>query len=302
MASPTLPPAIEAERKTMRRRSGPLSYYVRDKGEPLLLIHSINAAASAFEVRPLAHGIHRRRIYAPDLPGFGHSDRSNRNYSIRLYTDAIIDVLDEIAEETGQRRVDAIALSLSCEFLARAAVENPERFRSLAFVTPTGFERGSSTRRGEPGGSREIPGLYKALTVPPWRRSLFNLLVSRPSIRFFLKKTFGSDRIDEALLDYDYITAHQPGAEHAPYAFVSGRLFSADIRNLYEALTLPICVFQAEKGDFKDFSEADWARARSNWEFHPLHTGALVQFEKPESMIQTYEAFLARHGDRMAAE
>lgn len=294
MSHPPLPPAIEGESRTIRRRAGPLHLYVRGEGEPLLLVHSINAAASAYEMRPLAHSIPGRRIYAPDLPGFGRSDRSDRAYTIRLYADAILDVLDEIEAECGPAPVDAIALSLSCEFLARIAVEAPGRLRTLAFVTPTGFNRGSSSRRGKPGTSREIPGLHAVFHGPPWRRGLFKLLVSRPSIRFFLKKTFGSDRIDPGLLDYDHASAHQPGAEHAPYAFLSGRLFSADIRTLYEALAVPVCVFEAQKGDFKDFTEADWARARPNWEFHPFATGALVHFEELEAMVATYAAFLAR--------
>jgi pimeloyl-ACP methyl ester carboxylesterase len=49
---------------------------------PLLLIHSVNAAASAYEVRPLFdHYRGRRPVYALDLPGFGQSDRSDRLYS-----------------------------------------------------------------------------------------------------------------------------------------------------------------------------------------------------------------------------
>ncbi|KAA2238061.1 alpha/beta fold hydrolase [Salinarimonas soli] len=301
MSHPTLPPAIDGERTTTLRRSGPLSYYVRGEGEPILLIHSINAAASAYEMRPLAHALQGRKVYVPDLPGFGFSDRSNRDYTIRLYTDAIHDMLDVIAHDEGEGAIDAVALSLSSEFLGRAAVERPAAFRTLAMITPTGFERGSSTRRGQTGSSREIPGLYKALTAPPWHTGLFNLLVSRRSIAFFLKRTFGSDNFGRDLLDYDYATSHQPGAENAPYAFVSGRLFARDIRTIYEALTLPVCVLHATRGDFKDFSEADWARARANWDFQAFDAGAMVHFEQLKPLLSAYEAFLARSGQPQPA-
>lgn len=294
MSHPPLPPALDGERKTTDRRAGPLSYYVRGEGPPILLVHSINAAASAYEMRPLALALEGRRVYVPDLPGFGFSDRSNRDYSIRLYVDAIHDMLDVIAGDHGPGAVDAAALSLSSEFLARAAVERPEGFRTLAMITPTGFERGSSKRRGGTGSSREVPGLYKALTVPPWRTGLFNLLVSRRSIGFFLKKTFGTPDYDRGLLDYDYATSHQPGAENAPYAFVSGRLFSADIRTVYEALRHPVCVLHATRGDFQDFSEADWARARPNWAFHPFEAGAMVHFEQLDALMRVYRSFLEK--------
>jgi len=293
---PALPPALPGEPRETSRRAGRLSFYTAGGGAPpLLLIHSINAAASAYEVRPIFEAMQaERQIYAPDLPGFGFSDRSRRDYRVRLYVDAVHDMLDLIREEAGDAPIDALALSLSAEFLARAAAARPERFRSLTLVTPTGFERGSSKRRGGPGGSREIPWLRRVLEVPLWRRRLFNGLVSRPSIRFFLKKTFGSaEAVDPGLLQYDYLTAHQPGAEHAPYAFVSGRLFSADIRNVYERLTLPIWVPHATRGDFQDFREADWARARANWRFQAFPTGALPHFEQPEAFMAAFRGFLA---------
>ncbi len=302
MTDLTLAPAIDGERKTTHRRAGPMSYYVRGQGEPVLLIHSINAAASAYEMRPLAHALSDRRVYVPDLPGFGFSDRSDREYSIRLYVDAIHDMLDVIAHEEGAGAIDAVALSLSSEFLARAALERPHGFRTLSLITPTGFERGSSKRRGKPGSSREIPGLYKALTGPPWSRGLFNLLVARRSIGFFLKKTFGRPDFDRDLWDYDYVTAHQPGAENAPYAFVSGRLFAADIRDVYEGLRLPVYVPHATRGDFQDFREADWAKARPNWTFEPFEAGALIQFERLDQLVASYRAFLRGAETRIAAD
>ena len=288
-----LPPALPGERGTTQGRAGRLSFYVAGSGAPLLLIHSINAAGSAYEVRPIAERIRDRRVYAVDLPGFGFSDRSERAYTIRLYTDAIHDMLDVIAAEAGPGPVDALALSLSCEFLARAATEAPERFRSLAFVTPTGFEKGADTRRGPEGASREVPGLYRAFTVPLWTQTVFDLLASRRSIRYFLEKTWGSKAIDEGLLDYDYLTTHQPGAPNAPFNFVSGRLFSADIRAVYERITHPVYLAHGTRGDFQDFSQAGWLRERPNWRVEAFDAGALLHFERPEAFMRSYEQHLA---------
>ncbi len=202
-------------------------------------------------------------------------------------------MLDVIAAEMGSQKVDALAVSLSSEFLARAAVERPERFRTLALVTPTGFSRASGRLHGPPGSTREVPGLYRLFTFPLWSRGFYSLLTSRPSIRFFLKKTFGSDRIDEGLLDYDYLTTHQPGARHAPYAFVSGRLFSRDVRTLYERLTHPVWMPHGTRGDFGDFSEVGAVASRPNWQVQPFATGALPHFERPDEFLAAYERFLA---------
>jgi len=286
--------ALDGARREFTGRAGRLSYYVAGQGEPTLLVHSINAAGSAYEVGPVYQHLRAsRHVYALDLPGFGFSERSDRRYDIRLYVDAVHDMLDLIAREHGDRRVDVLAVSLAGEFVARACIERPAGLRSLALVTPTGFSRGADAWRGGSAQSREIPGLYRVFTFPLWSQAFYDLLVSRASIRYFLQRTYGSNRIDEDMLEYDYLTTHQPGARHAPYAFVSGRLFSKDIRSVYEKLDLPVWVPHATRGDFRDFSEADWARARSNWTFQPFDTGALPHFEQTEAFLDAYERFLA---------
>ncbi len=290
-----LPLAVAGDRRETQGRSGRLSYYVAGRGSPMLLLHSVNAAASVREVQPVfEHAVSSYRVYAPDLPGYGFSDRSPRTYDVRLFCDAIRDMLDVIAAEHGDTPIDALGLSLSAEFLARVASEATDRFRSLTLVTPTGFQRGYDKMRRPEGSNREIPGLYPAVTFPLWRGALFGGLVSRPSVRYFLGRTFGSkEDVPESLVDYSWRTAHEPGADHAPFAFLSGRLFSADIRAVYERLELPVWLAHGTRGDFADFSAADWVRTRKNWKTQAFDTGALVYFQQRELFCKRWDAFLA---------
>ena len=46
-----LPAPLDAERHEVTGGAGRLAWYVAGDGAPLLLIHSVNAAASAYEVR-----------------------------------------------------------------------------------------------------------------------------------------------------------------------------------------------------------------------------------------------------------
>lgn len=296
-AESTLPPALPGEQQAIRGRAGRICCYVAGAGAPMLLLHSINAAGSAYEVRPIFERYAAsRRVYAPDLPGFGGSERSDRDYSVRLYVDAVHDVVDEMARHRDETPIDALALSLSSEFLARAARERPERFRTLALVTPTGFGAGSEQLRGDPGSTREVPLVYGALRAGPWGRWLYGLLTRPASIRYFLRRTFGSDRVDEGMVDYDIATARQPGAEHAPLAFLSARLFSRDIRAVYEGLQPPVWLAHGTRGDFQDFRGADWARRSPGWTVQPFDTGALPHFERPAEFFAAYDRFLASAG------
>ena len=290
-----LPPALDAERREIYGRAGRLSYYVAGAGEPLLLIHSINAAASAYEMRPLFEHYHAsRRVYAVDLPGFGFSDRSARDYTPRLYVNAILDMLDEIERETGATSVNALALSLGSEFLARAACEHPGRFSTLALVSPTGFGKDDQLY-GNPDSVRGNSAVRAFFSFPLWSRAFFDLLNSRPSARYFLAKTFGSNAaVDQGLWDYDYLTAHQPGAQRAPYAFISGLLFSADIGRVYESLGMPVFLAHGVRGDFTDYGGTDRVAGRANWTIQVFQTGGLPYFERLDEFASGYDAFLDR--------
>jgi pimeloyl-ACP methyl ester carboxylesterase len=197
----------------------------------------------------------------------------------------------QIRQECGERPIDALALSLSSEFLARAANERPDRFRTLALVSPTGFDK-NAPYLDPPGTTRGRPGLYKTLRFPLWDRAFFRLLTSRPSIRYFLRRTWGSKDIDEGMVDYDFATTHQPGARFAPYYFVSGYLFSRDITRFYEALAMPVWLAHGMRGDFHDYSYAGKTLRWPNWSVVEFPTGALPHFEVPSKFMLAYDHFL----------
>lgn len=268
-----------------------LALYSSGRGSadtPLLLLHSVNAAASAFEVKPLfdrfAIG---RPVYALELPGFGHSERKNRRYSVELMTDAILAAAREIFE-IHNRPLDAIALSLSCEFLAKASIGQPALFRSLGFISPTGFE---GKARDEAGGTRGQQWLLRVLNFPLWGKAVFALLTTKPVIRKFLEKTWGASNIDEALLQYDILTAHQPNARYAPFYFVSGFLFSKDILRIYESIESPIWMVHGTRGDFVDYHHKERVAHKPNWTIQVMETGAFPHFEKPEQVVSSYRQF-----------
>jgi len=267
---------------------------------PLLLVHSINAAATAYEMKPMFdHYRGKRAVYAVDLPGFGLSDRSERAYSPQLMTDAILLAVREIGRRHADAPIDLMALSLSCEFAARAATEMPNAFRTVALISPTGFTKRAESAAQAPGSpdqTRAMPWLHSFLNVPLWKHGFFSALTSRAGIRFFLQKTFGSKQIDEGLLNYDYVTTHQPGAENAPYYFVSGYLFSAKALNLYRALAMPVWMVHGVRGDFVDYEGKRQVEGLPNWSIEVFQTGALPHFEQPQKFLAAYEDFIRRVG------
>jgi pimeloyl-ACP methyl ester carboxylesterase len=290
-----LDPAVSGQRLEIDSAAGRLSYYEDGSGPPMLLVHSINAAASVAEVKPVYdHYKATRTVFALDMPGYGFSERSARAYPPALMVAAILALLELIEKRCGVKGVDVLGFSLSCEFVSRLAVLQPTRVRTLMLVSPTGFSGGKS-RRGPAGSTYAMPWLHRALTGPGWGRGLFRQLTRPAVIRHFLKKTWGSAHIDEGLWAYCVITTQQLGAEQAPLCFLSGQMFSADIHTVYEAVRQPVWVSHGVRGDFTDYRGLSILQGKPNWQISVYQTGAIPYFEVPQEFFAAGDKLLAQH-------
>jgi pimeloyl-ACP methyl ester carboxylesterase len=289
VAAPALPAALVGERIEF----GGVSCYIAGSGPPLVLLHSVNAAASAAEMRPLFERYRATRtVFAPDLPGFGFSDRTDRRYDPRLMTDAVHALSEQVRRRCGTVPIDALAASLGCEFLARAAVERPTTWGRLALVSPTGLD-GTRARRGPLGSTRAMPWLHAVLSARPWAETLYRGLTKPAVIRYFLQRSWGSKAIDETLWAYSVLTARQPGARFAPLHFLSEDMFSQDIHRIYEMVTQPVWMSHGVRGDFKDFRGKRLVHDHGNWRTTVFQTGALPYFEASAAFFREFDAFLA---------
>jgi pimeloyl-ACP methyl ester carboxylesterase len=293
-----LPPAIEAERQRfVGLGAGPLSYYVarETEGRPLVLLHSVNAAASAYEMRPLFEAYRARRpVYALDFPGYGFSERGERAYTPALFAAAVEDLLQ--TQVPGDEPVDVVALSLGCEFAAQAALEVGGRIRSLVLISPTGLGQKRDGAGAEEREERRNANArrLRAFSVPVWSQPFYDLLATRASIRYFLGKSFVG-RPDRGLAEYDFATSHQPGARFAPLAFISGQLFKENVREtVYERLTQPVLVLHDEDGYTSFEALPGVLERRPNWRAERIApTRGLPQFEELAQTTAALDRFWA---------
>jgi len=286
-----LPEALDATRDSFATAHlKEISYYVGgpEDGRPLVLLHSINAAPSAFEMKPLYdHYRATRRVYVPDLPGFGFSDRGDRPYSPELYANAIIAFLTNVV----QAPADVIAFSLSSEFAARAVLGASERFLSLTLLSPTGF----SARKLPSGGVGRA--VHRVVTLPGLGQGLYRLLTKRPSIRYFLRLSFVGEP-PEAMIDYAYATSHQPGARHAPYRFLAGQLFTRQATDtLYAKLRLPVLVLYDRDANVSFERLPELVASHGNWKAVRIEpTLGIPQWERTADCAAALDAFWAEQG------
>lgn len=264
-------PALGGELRFLDTSAGALAYYssgAHKRGSTaMLLIHSINAAASSYEMKPLydhyTSGNPNRKIYALDLPGFGLSDRRSRDYSPAFYRDMLIEFMQQ---KFRGRPVDVVSLSLGCEFVALAAQKAPQLFRRLVFISPNGLGLNQKPQANA--------GLLRLLQTPAWSRIIFDALTSRPVLNYFLRQN--QRQFDQGLADYAYQTSHQLEAPNAPFQFISGKLFSPNMVETYASLTQPSLAL---------FGQGEFARHEMADELRNLEQWRLVEFRRCSSLV-----------------
>ncbi len=270
-----------------------LDFVLREGGSgsavPWLLVHSINAAASAAEMAPLAKRLATQGpVVLLELPGFGEAGRPEHAYGIEDFVAAISAAQGFCAERFGQAPV-LCALSLSAEFAARAVLWGAPTPPAVVWIAPTGLDSRSLRRAEQPVAAappvphRGSDRVFAWLHGRPLGRWGFRLLRRPGVIRYFLRRTFGRRTIDETLFQAACRVARAPGAEHAPLAFLSGRLFAQDAPALYRALSVPQVIVHGQRGDFQDYGgiEALKRAAKAPVTAQALPTGALPHIEAP---------------------
>ena len=253
------------------------------EGRPLLFVHSINAAPSAIELKPLfQHFRASRPVFAPDLPGFGRSTRSVGIMTASDFAENIASIIDEI---TSSGPPDVIALSLGCEFVTRAVVECGAEVRSLTFISPTGFSR------RQPPAPRAQKRLKRLFDFAGFGRGAFMVLRLERSIRYFYRMNF-SGSVPNELVTYALKTTRRPGAHELPLQFLSMGLFTANAaESLYSKLDVPVLVLFDEDPNVS-FELFEQFEANPAWQFKRIAPSlGMPQWEHTEETAGAIEAF-----------
>lgn len=113
-----------------------LRYFLGGDGPPLLLIHGIGSSSEdwALILRDLTRA---HRVYAPDLLGFGGSDKPpDGDYSIAAQTELMRGFMDAV--HLG--RADAGGVSMGGWVALRLAATHPERVQRLILADTAGLD------------------------------------------------------------------------------------------------------------------------------------------------------------------
>ena len=287
-----LPRAVDGAVRELEIMEGITRFYYREgEGTPLVLVHSINAVGSSFEMKPIFDHFAantNRPIYSIDWFGFGKSDRPPVMYAPGLYQRQLRRTLSECVGEPA----DVVAFSLSSEYAATVANAFPFLFRRLVLIAPTAM-----------GPSSEPPRFQRTLVSAAGTAGIFELMYSRLTSRealraFYGKNVFSSGAtVQDDLVDYSFLTSHIRGAHFAPKRFIQGALFMRDYATRgYRNLSTPTLVLVPERtgSSLQQFELADEvARSNSNVHVERYPSGLMPQWEDAARVNELLEQFFS---------
>ncbi len=284
---------LDAEQHTFESETaGKINYYVNGikKKAPILLVHGLHMSGGLHDMLPIFDAFSPTRlVYSIDLPGFGGSEKTDRPYRPSMYVAAITDFIKNKIGEA----CHVVTLGNSSEYAALGAVEQPDLFKSIIMIDPSGLEMPDSSSISKQDwleGYRDI--LLSVLKIPLWSLPLYDLFVSRANITKRYNKRFTFELPGE-LIDLAYTSAHQPGAHFAPIVMLSGKLKVSKVRQkYYEKLTVPVLAVYDNSPDASFDMLPQLVRENSNWKaFRSRHSKGMPHFESSGELFRQFDMF-----------
>ena len=100
--------------------------------QPVILVHGLGVS-SRYMMPTAARLAPLRKVYAPDLPGFGKSERPARALNVAELADALARWMAEV----GIPRAVMLGNSIGCQVVVDLALRRPELVERVVLVSPT---------------------------------------------------------------------------------------------------------------------------------------------------------------------
>lgn len=281
-----LPDATWGSGDVYRWRHGEIAYQQLGDGLPIVLVHSLGPGHSSAEWRRVAEALGRGfEVFAPDLLGWGLSDKPVVRYDAELYVVLLRDFMRDIVG----RPALVVGAGLAGAYAAQLAADHPELVRLLGLVTPEGL-----------GVHDQRPGLFdrflhRLLRTPILGTAALNLATSRAGVASILRdEVYASSRlVDRDLIELHYMNAHRPRAHRALAAYWSGHS-NLDARRALEDVAQPTWLAWGRRARVPAIEAADlWLRRLPDVDLEVFeHAGVLPHAESPGELARRLENWL----------
>ncbi|MET0528240.1 MAG: alpha/beta hydrolase [Microvirga sp.] len=186
---------------------------VPDDRLPVILVHGLGMS-SRYMVPLARHLAPHVRVYAPDLPGFGLSDKPRQTLTVCELADALAAWTNAV----GVERAGFVGNSLGCEVLVELALRHPQLVDRLVLQGPTPDPEARHL-------IRQVVGFFAIAPFERWSLAWVALIdYARSGIRRYIQtvRSMVDNRIGEKVLRVSQPTLVVWGTRDyiVPHAFV----------------------------------------------------------------------------------
>lgn len=234
----TISPAIFATRSFSTTR-GEMVYHESGQGNPLIFLHGIYVGACSYEwARVYPAFAAKHHVMAPDLIGFGESERPSKPFGS---DDFVRSMADFIQAKCQDQPPVIVASGLSAALATLLATQHPELVSRLILVMPSGMQEDRK---------QQISLALGLLSRLPLLNHLYyrNYLSARPSIRKWLETVAFADPalVDDETVEVFTTCAQQYHAENAIFNFLRRQL-NVNLESRFAGVTQPATLIWSDR-------------------------------------------------------
>ena len=277
----------ERKKETYHWRFGDICYNVCGEGKPVLLIHNLKTGSSSVEWSSIIPELSRTNtVYAVDMLGCGLSEHSNITYTSYMYTQLIIDFIQNVI----RRKTHVVATGKSAAIVLDACSINENLFEDIVLINPENLR----TLRKRPAKRTKTAEFF--IKLPIIGNFIYHIDTSKKKIRetFERRYYYDTEKISDACIDFYYESAHL-GNGNAKNLFrsLAGRYLNTDITRVLKETNKNIHILAGReitdiKGIIKEYQyynpsiEAEYID----------YTRELPQLEAPKEIMKYLNIYL----------
>jgi pimeloyl-ACP methyl ester carboxylesterase len=232
-------PAIFATR-SVSTTQGDLVYHVSGAGEPLVFLHGFFLGASSYEwSKVYSRAAINNEVIAPDLIGFGESERPSKPMDAADHVECLAEFLREVVP---QKPAVLIASGVSANLALLLAARHPELVSRMVLFLPTDLPDSQKCR---------TMGLVRKSLLPGVGHLIYRKQMAQSAfIRSWLE-SYGfvnPEKITPETVSVLVNCAQQYGAEHAIFNFFRKR-HSFDVSAHLPSVLAPVHILWPSKAD-----------------------------------------------------
>lgn len=267
-------------------RFGNVFYKKQGSGKPLLLIHDLNVASSAYEWNRLTRQLaESHTVYTIDLIGCGRSDKPKLTYTNYLYVQLITDFIKNVIGH----KTDVAVTGLSGSFVMMACNANPDLFDRIMIINPESLSTLGQIPR------KRSKTLKFLIETPVIGTLIYNMCTSKQKLKekfrkhYFSKEACCSSRTIEA-----YHEAAHLGKANAKYLFASlkGHFVNINIAHALKQINNSITLICGTDNENATEIMDEYMELNPSIEKNIIADAKyLPQLEKPSALLSQFKIY-----------